>query len=125
MRVRSLVETRIRQLGQEFDVYGVAVWGNGEIKYCITLHWTNPEGRRLSKNNHWAEAEDFSIIDPTIPSDWECHVFDHQFIRLLIGPAFISESPDDYIRLVERDRHQMQIFQAYLQRQNGEDTCEP
>lgn len=55
----------------------------------------------------------FRTVDATIPEDWICNLF-HSELSLVIGPAFISGSEDEYNRMVESELDQTTRFYRRL-----------
>ncbi len=57
----------------------------------------------------WASL--FTVVDRSIPIDWECNLFAEKEPRLVIGPSFISSSLQAYSRMANlADRDQLDKF---------------
>ena len=100
--------------GKEYEVHAIVVWTSGIIRFCII---SDPFPDRILGERvtiKWLPVWFFSIVDPSMPDDWECHLFEHP--PIIIGPAFISESPDAYRRMAELDRRQTNRFWERIKR---------
>lgn len=65
----------------------------------------------------------FTVTDPTIPDDCECHTFWHDnSSRLLLGPSFMSKSPEAYTQFANHEREEAGPFWRRVKRLEGADT---
>lgn len=106
MKVRPKKDYRGLYQSEEHKVHAIAIWNSGKIKFCIIRGRTGDRSGIMT----WSSASMFIVTDPSIPPDWECHLFVHSFVQMLIGPSYISESPESYIKLAEHEHDQIQEF---------------
>lgn len=110
----STIVSRFITRGKEYEVHAVVVWTSGHVHFCIVSnpipHRVRGEFVRIT----WLPSWFFQVVDPTMPADWECHAFSHP--PLIIGPSFISESQDAYVRMVDLERDQSDKFWERLKR---------
>ncbi len=102
----------------EYEVHALAVGNDGKVKFCVIRDKFGNQRETIS----WLSPSGFTITEPTMPPDWECHLFKHDSIQMLMGPQFISKDPEAYLRLVEGEPAQQGKFSDRLNQLQLTDT---
>ena len=66
----------------------------------------------------WSPVWAFDVIDQTIPDDWMCSVF-KDGSWLVLGPAFIAASVEDYDAMVELEADKQTLFWRRINSTSG------
>ncbi|MDD5095517.1 MAG: hypothetical protein PHV74_14245 [Dehalococcoidia bacterium] len=85
--------------GKEYVVHALSVFKG------VTFFEILDDLRGIS----WLPYRFFTVVDRSIPDDWECNVLQGE-VKLILGPSFVAESEDAYSRMVEGDSEQGENF---------------
>ena len=92
-------------LGKEYEVYAIADCSIAKIIVLIAENFNKPIALPI-----WL----FSVTDHTIPHDWQCHLYRDDLVSMVMGPSFISQSPESFTRLLEGYPDQRNMFKLYI-----------
>lgn len=89
--------------GKEYTVHAISIW------LSVTFLCIFEDHNILVWRPGWL----FTVIDKTMPSDWQCNLFRGE-VSMVIGPRFISDSEEQYSDMVEREPSQLERFYSRL-----------
>lgn len=89
---------------REYEVYALCVF-DGKVSFQILNDF---------KIVVWLPYRFFIVVDRSIPDDWECNML-HDQLQLILGPAFVVESEDAYVGMVEGWPEQIDRFWKRLE----------
>jgi hypothetical protein len=85
--------------GKEYEVFAVVTTIKSDVFYYIAIdeiiHRESGETSRLA----WLPLNIFTITDPKMPAEWECHIYEHY--PLIVGPSFISGDYELFLQTLE------------------------
>jgi hypothetical protein len=87
--------------GASYEVHGVVVW-------CEVVFFQIVSDSGILS---WLPSLAFEVIDRSVPNDWLVNQFDDE-VQFILGPAFISDSKQDYGDMVELDPEKVRQFRA-------------
>jgi hypothetical protein len=94
--------------GRDYEVYAAAVFEGVVVTQVID------DGGLPGWKPGWL----FEVVDQTVPVDWICSIFRDE-PSLILGPAFVAGSVDQYNAMVELEPEQVETFWKHVEERGG------
>ena len=90
--------------GREYQVYAAAVFEG-----IVVVQVVDDSG-----GPGWKPAWLFEVVERTVPEKWICSIFRDE-PSLILGPAFVAGTLDQYKAMVELDPEQVAAFWKHVE----------
>ena len=106
--VRPYLGQTLITSGREYEVYAAVVFEGIVLTQVIDD----------SDRPGWKPAWLFEVVDATVPADWICSMFRDE-PSLILGPAFVAGSLEQYTAMVELEPEQVEAFWKHVKETGG------